>query len=467
MNIKNLSKSNLEFIIFLFLVCGFLFLSIINNENKSVIHVFYSCFCIGLLMFLVYLSRSDLIHFFLAMSFFLYFYQVPFLFLIPDSRHAVYNIVYDQWAAYEFYLMMSFVIVSFSVIFYIFVKFVNAQSHVKIMKKHLAVNSGTTFWASFIFAFLIVISGIIKSGGFYSYIALDKFEADQAASFMFLSYKFFVLMMSVSCFSTKRLSVGKLIIILLFIILELLNAKRFLVMGVGVLFFLLRFEKISLSYILGFFLSVFFVNFLKYIYYSLPHAIFTGTSNFWGSVFYFTVGDFLTSSLFIGEFAAHLRLSYLNIYHHISYEIMDFINLMLAGIPFSNSLLGIHYESVGEMFRIYVGEPWAGLASSVYIMPYLSLSFLGVFFIYISFFLTFYLVLNLGRKNILFSLISLSLLPLFTFYFNREPFLLIGKSIFLMSSSAILVLSLSFLLRFLISSLLEISRNGATRSGGA
>jgi len=428
-----------EIITFFSLLSGFLFFSIINNGSDEVIHLFYSVFYLGVLFFLIYISRKDLVNSFLAIGFFLYFYQVPFLFSLTDSRHAVYNIVYDQWAAREFYLMISIVLTCFSTMFYFFTRLVNAHSYVNDMKENIRSNNNPIFYYSFIFASSILVGGIVKSGGFYPYISLDKFEADKVASFLFLSYKFFVLIMSVSCFSAKRLGVGKLMLILIFVIIELLTAKRFLIMAVGVLFFLLRFKKISLWFFLGLFLSVFFANFLKYIYYSLPNAILNNASDFWSSVFYFRAEDVLMSSFFIGEFSAHIRLSYLNIYHNLNYGIADFVNLMLSGFPFSNSLFGIHYESVGEMFRVHVGEPWAGLASSVYIMPYLSLSALGVLLVYAAFFVNFYCLLYLGRKNLIFSLVALSLLPLFTFYINREPFLLIGKSIFLMSSSVALV----------------------------
>lgn len=421
-----MSKKN-EFItllILLLLQFVFCFLFILNEFFFTLYALFFEIS----LIFLVYCSRRNSVFMVLSFSFFLYLYQVPFLQFFPESNISVYNFTYNDISGSEVFVLYSFILIVFSSMLLLSLHFTKFDPLIRIKSK-MAVVSGSGFFISSILCFSLVLFNVYNAGGIQSLSVMNKFESSEAAKFIFFTYKDFFILMCLSFFSEKKLSYLKLFLIILVILFELFLAKRYLIVVFGVLFILFNHNKLNVKYFILIILGVVSANLSKLFYYSLPYALMNDVTDFWGTVIYFDLQYFLSNIYYLGEFSGHIRLTYLSIDRGLEVSPNEFVKLLLAGIPLSNTIFDINYVSVGERLRLFLGEDWAGLASSPYIMPYLSLGHFGVIIIYSIYFAVLNFMMHLAKYSLLTMIFFIYVTPTLLFYFQREPIVVIFKAL--------------------------------------
>lgn len=421
---------------------------------NDIFYIFYLILYELCLIYLVIYTRRISIFLVLTISFLLYFYQVPFISLFPDSNVSVYNYIYNSRVGNELLILYSFLSLIFSL--FIFISYnICKTDPLDYIKPRLEDFSSIGFIVSAIICSLMILYSIYNAGSIYNLSLMNKFESHESSKILFFTYKEFFILMCIFFFTGKKRSLLKLLLLASIISFELFLAKRFLIAVFGVFFILFNKNRFNLRFSILIALGVLLANSTKLIYYSLPYAIMNNVPNFWETVFYFDLEYFLKNMYHIGEFSGHIRLTYLSLQQNIHVTYKDFISLLLAGLPLSNSLFDINYIPIGERLRLSLNEDWAGLASSTYIAPYLSLGYLGVIFTYLVYFIYLNTLLYLSKIHTLFMILLLYICPVMLFYFHREPILIIFKTL----TVGLPVVALVYMLVLIFKSILSSTKS--------
>lgn len=407
----------------------------------------YSISYILSLTTLIYISKGNKLSFLLALSCLIYFYQVPFLDLYsnelanPKYRISVSNTTYSE----------LFSIYSIVILIYFFICQIILKSNLKIdliineMRDSKSIN--LLFYCALFFNALYIYLTIDGCGGIANYLLLNKFEASKAQVFFLLDFKKFSAFTIIFGFLSRSKFINFMAIIILLGLcgVEIVSAKRFLVLILLIIVFLIRVKKVKLSYLPIVYLGIFLMTVLKTTYYSLRLFV-LGQITF-SDIFYFKWSDIFFETLLIGEGQAHIVQFSHFIQYNMSFEPFYFFKLLTVSIPFGHQLVS-DYQTAGAFLQSSYNISWGGLASALYLTPYLSLGILGIvliYFIYISLVqLSLYL---LKLKSLFIRVLLFSNFPVLFFYFQREELIIIGKSFSIHGMALFLIFFLCFLLK--------------------
>ncbi|WP_202743554.1 O-antigen polymerase [Acinetobacter calcoaceticus] len=429
-----------DLLMFLISVGGVFFTSlIISFTYNSFSLFFFGFFWFLSLLFITIIGNSNPIASAYSLSILLYFYQVPFINEIAKKSEGVYAFSIIPSAVSEFFFLYSFIILcNFIAVLFFKYKFYDWNNYFDEISFKKWISK--IIFPSILFSYLMLLYTIYKVGGVTSFLTLNKFESVQEAKILFFTWKeFTVLGMAALIFSRSKNYLYYILIITL-IFIELLTAKRLLFLCFLVFVYVVFLRKMSFKRFFLLIAAVIFSNFLKYTYYGLK-GFFSGENDA-SSIIWFKWSDFFADTLLVGEFSAHLRLSYLNIYYGIKHNIGTFFEMLGSLLPLSSNL-DLDYVTAGEYLRNYLNEPWSGLASSMYLNPYLSFSIFGVFIIYAIYILMVGFIYNLAKHWNIFKLLFIVILPLAVFYIQREELMVITRNIYVYIPLTMLVVFLA------------------------
>jgi hypothetical protein len=405
---------------------------------------------IGLLLFYILGLKHNKLSLLFAGGIFIYFYQVPFIQIIEkDTIGTVYAFYLSQTDLVLFFSAYTLIIALYLPIL-IILKKINTKDII------IPWNSYTKFMYKicFVLFFILIIYNIRNAGGFFKYLLLNKFESSAAGSVGYFTYRPFFMIMTPIGLSCKKKNIRKItyIAMLIAIVLDTLGAKRTMILVSVIFIYLYLFDIHKLS-IKSFSIAgtlFFFMNLIKKTYYGIQKYL-LGTASF-DEIFWFKWGDFLQETLLIGEGHGHIVLFANYLYRDIEYHYAAMPNMVtqfIAMIPFSRGIN--NYISAGEFLRIYIHEPWAGLASSQYIVAWISLHYIGIviaFFLLTLLYALFYFCIT--SKKIMAKLLACSFFYAFLFYLHREE-ILIFKNIFVYFVCIAFISILFFIEKFIIS----------------
>ncbi|MDC4527048.1 oligosaccharide repeat unit polymerase [Acinetobacter baumannii] len=434
----------IDLVLFLLTVGGVFFttLALFFSYNTFFL-ILFGFFWFFSLFIIVLLGNSNPISSAYSLGFFLYFYQVPFIEKIAERSEGVYSLTLTSSALGEYFYLYALILM-FNFIVVIFFKYKFRNWNLYFENQNFQRWLSRLIFPSLFVSYIMLIYTIHKIGGFSSFLTLNKFESVQEAKLLFFTWKeFAVLGMAALVFSrSKNLLYYILAVFLVFI--ELLTAKRLLFLCLTFFGYVVYLRRMSVKIFLLLILAVIFSNLLKYTYYGLK-GFFAGENDA-SSIIWFEWKDFFSDTLLVGEFSAHLRLSYLNIYYGISHGVGNFFEMLGSMLPLA-SYLDLDYITAGEYLKNYLNEPWSGLASSMYLNPYLSFSLFGILFVYLLYIIIVSFIYSLAKKWNLFKLIFISILPLAFFYIQREELIIVTRNIYVYTPSAILIVFITTCIR--------------------
>lgn len=422
-------KKTEYFIAVLLSVISFISVGVIELSYSQSSIVFFGVSWFLGLFFMLYIGNRNPIASVYSISFFLYYYQVPFLEYNAAKSEGIYRFTVIESILSEYYFIYSFLLfINMFIVFYLSNRFNKAHNNVfefspnikRVILPSFFVTSGLLFYT------------ITKLGGFSQFLALNKFESVTEGQILFFTWKDFSIIFMVSVFFSKLSKVERVIyhsLILFFVFVEILTAKRLLMLFYFIYVYLVYFGKINLTRSLLVIIVLLFSNFIKYTYYSLKQ-VFQGYIEL-KEIFWFDWKDFFMDSILIGEFSAHLHLTYLNMFYQVPYDKSYFLQFIFSILPFSSNL-DINYLTAGEKLRLFLAEPWSGLASGIYITPYFSFFIWGLIIVYIIYISFFNILFILSNKSNLFKLLFLCLLPFLTFYIQREELIVLFKRFYVL-----------------------------------
>lgn len=412
--------------------------------------VIYSIGFISTLLWYIFGIKHNKLSLLFSGGIFLYFYQVPFILLFENDA-SLYSVSLSPNELMIFFGLYSLVAL-------LYLPLILIVRNINIRNMIIPWNQFTKFiyWICLSCSILLAFYGVYNAGGINSYLLLNKFEVSEIQGFAYLSYKPFYLIMlpiGLSC-KNKLINYITFFIILIAIIFDTISAKRFILLASCICIYIYRFNihKLSIkSFFIGIFMFIFFVI-VKKTYYPLAQFIIGNISA--NEIFWFTKEDFLNSLLINGECNGHILLTANYIFYGINFFNSNAPNILyqlLAMIPFAGEFN--KYTSAGEFMRIYVNEPWAGLASSQYIVGYLSLSYIGIIFSFLILICLFYLYkIMISSKKIIPKIMASSYSPIFLFYLHREE-LMVFKSMFTAHLFILIAITILF---FITTNLLKI-----------
>lgn len=407
--------------------------------------VLFSITYIITLILLVFYCNSNPISSIYSVGLLLYFYQVPLVELFQYSKVEVYSLSINNETSAKYYNFYS-IILFFNIIACSIFKKSFEKWELTIYK----IDRNKYKLVSYILILISAVSLIYtleKVGGFRSFLALNKFESVQEAKiFMFFTWREFIIL-AMSSYIILARGKNKLIysIFIFFMIIELLTAKRLLTLIFIISIYVSFYKKMSINNLIIMFLAILIMNLLKYIYYPIKGLV-LGTNSI-NDVFWFSPSEFLTNSLLIGEFSAHLRLSYLYFYHKINFSHIDFINFLGNLLPLSSQYIKPHITA-GEFLRIYLNEGWSGLASSLYIFPFTSAGYLGIVAIYSLYLLIIITWFKIAQKSEVLLLSFIATIPISLFYIQREELLVIPMNLYIYTTLSVILLSTLRILKY-------------------
>ena len=362
----------------------------------------------------------------------LYYFQLPFIKFFPNTPVSVYNLNYQDHITFEFYLIYSFIL-SIQILITLYFSQLFKDYNTFIIKIINSSNLGGFSKLNIIIACLTLTITIYQNGGIINYLVLNKFEATEASRFLgFFTWKDFAVIGITTFVLSKSKNWLFTLLIISLITVEILTAKRLLLLITAASIYLTHMKTFKFQSFLYCSIAILFLNLIKYTYYSLQNIFTNKVAD--TEIFWFQWSDFFRDSLLTSEFSAHLRLTYLYLSHDISLPISDFFNQFFAAIPLSGTILQIDYLTAGERLRVMLNEPWSGLASSMYTSSFLSLGILGIILMYLIFVIYITFLYTISKKFNLIGILFISLSHYLFFYLQREEFLLAAQNTYVYSA---------------------------------
>lgn len=285
---------------------------------------------------------------------------------------------------------------------------------------------------------IMIALPIHRSGNLTNYLMLNKFEMSDIQKLAVFNFKPFILITLIfSCFERRTpWKIYGFTIVCAGIAFEILSLKRYLLVACPIILFFYYSNK-SIKFgahtVIYGFLLVTALNAIKMMYYPIGLVIFANAPI--SSIFWFSFSDLVSQSILVPEGSGHIILTLNYIHNNIDLNPTHFIHLLASMLPFSGQIFP-QYESAGELMRQIVGSPWTGLASSPYLVPFLSFGYFGVL-------ITTALILSWHKLIIHFAntrdpfiiILTFSSLPDLIFYFHREELLLLPKNFIISAAS--------------------------------
>lgn len=401
----------------------------------------YGIIYIVYLFVLVFLGNINPISSLYSISVLLYFYQVPFINQVSLKTEGTYIINIQNNILAEYLFLYSLIIfLNFVVVLYLSRRFSSWEFYFQNDKFKFILRKMVL--PSFVLSIFLLYFAISKIGGFNAYLSLNKFESVEDAKFLFFTWKEFAIIGMSTLVLSKSKNVIYYLIAIVLVFVEILTAKRLLMLCFIAFVYVSYVRKINFKILISIFLMMLLSNLVKYTYYNLK-GFFSGENDA-SSIIWFQWSDFFRDSLLINEFNGHLKLTYLSLYYRLEHGYENLLQMLGSLLPLS-SILDLNYMTAGEYLRIYLNEPWAGLASSMYLNPYLSTSVFGLFLIYIIYLLIVEFLYKLSKNFLVFKLIFISLIPFLFFYMQREELMIITRNIYVyFPVSALIMLSIIF-----------------------
>ncbi|MDX8553631.1 hypothetical protein MK851_08355 [Tenacibaculum sp. 1B UA] len=439
---KSYSLQGIGLLYFLLIFIEALFVSGFLNQ---VTIIFFSVIWIATLCLNIKLGNKNPLASIYSVGVFLYFYQVPLINFVAEKKSPVYNIVIDKNILPE-YFFTYILVLGFQVIITYFLS-INTEWVNKVLKP-IKLKKSTyhkLFMVSILITILLLLYAFKNAGGVKEYFLLNKFESIEYGKLFFFTWKDFAVISFVVYFISEKKNTLFLITLLILIFIELLTAKRFLILFFVVFMYVTRIKKVTLKIAVLILIGLVFANFTKYTYYNLKNVVVSGASI--ETMFWFEWSDFFRSLLFLEEFLGHIRLTYLFLYNKINIDSFLIFDQLLVSLPFGNKLI-TDYSTAGEILKNYLREPWAGLASSMYIIPYLSLSFFGLLLIYSVYMGIILIIKFLTKKSVFFKVLFFMNIPIIFFYCQREEIIVVTKNLFITSVILLIMLILFKVITF-------------------
>jgi len=435
-----------KILIFSFLYAGIWLSTLLLNYNPD-LKITYFFFFEFILIYFLYISMSHKLAMLLSLSTFIYFYQVPLMDFFPHEKLGVYDFKLDISMQFEAYSIYNTVLGSIFIILYYLIKEVNFKDIVNSLQKEKFLTY--IFYSASILSIVLLLYAIFRAGGLNAYLILNKFEATAIQKFIFFTYKDFASIAIVSGLisNNKKITYLTYFLIIIYVGFEILSAKRIMILIVAINIFLYKMKDFKGRYFFYIFSAIFIMTLVKFIYYNIRLYV-LGESTFY-DIFWFNWGDVFFDTIFMHEGRAHIELLLSYLYHDISFQPIYILKQLIISIPFGHNIIE-QYQTAGEYLRIYLNEPWIGLASSQYIVPYLSVGFFGIIIIYLLQ-LIIIASFNFFIQKINYQFIKLWFLiniPIILFYSHREEIILITKSVFISSSALTIVYIVAILLSF-------------------
>ena len=402
----------------------------------------------SLLVYFIYFSLKNKLAFLLALSSFIYFYQVPLMDFFPHDKLGVYNFKLNIDIQFEAYSIYNIVLGCIFPLIYYIKHNINFEDLVLSVKHKRLLNQ--LFYVSIIFSIGLLLFSILNSGGLNSYLMLNKFEASQSQKILFFTYKDFATITLVTGLlsNNKRIIFFTYILMVFFVGFEILSAKRIIILFVASYFFMFNVKRIKGRYFLYIYISIFLMTLIKFIYYNIRLYILAQST--FSDIFWFDWADVFYDTIFIHEGRGHIELLLSYLYNHLELSYSYFLDQLLVSLPFGHNIVS-DYKTAGEFLRLYLHEPWTGLASSQYIVPYLSIGFVGIILVYIIQFLIIF-ILNYFIKlknNMYLNLLLFINVPIILFYSHREEIIVITKNLFVSSVALFVVYGCAIILMFM------------------
>jgi hypothetical protein len=304
------------------------------------------------------------------------------------------------------------------------------------------------YQSAFLICILLIIYTIISNDGILNYISLNKFEASESQKLVFFTFKDFgIIAITIGLILKGRyVKYSTYMLILILISFEILSAKRFIILMIFTLIFIFKFKefkKIHFAYIIT---SIMLMSLIKMIYY--PIRLYASGDIEFLDIFWFTWFDFFNDAILIHETRAHIELlaNFISLNWELDYTYIA--KQLMVSVPFGHNIID-DYKSAGELMKEHLNEPWSGLSSSQYIIPYLSLGFLGILLIYAIQAYLVYFLYKLTPKSNLLKLTFLSNIPIIFFYSHREEIIVIIKNIIILFSAVVITYCFSILIRII------------------
>ena len=437
-----------KIMIFSILYAGIWLSTLMLNINTTFFKVAYFFFFESILIYFLYLSMRHKLALLLSLSTFIYFYQVPLMDFFPHEKLGVYDFKLNISMQFEAFIIYNIVLGSiFIILSYLINKF-DFKAIVNSLEKEKFLTY--IFYSASTLSVILLLYAISNAGGLNSYLILNKFEASTVQKIIFFTYKDFA---CIGIFSglisnNKKITTLTYLLIIFYLGFEILSAKRLMILIAVVSIFLYKMKDFKGKYFLYVFISIFIITLIKFIYYNIKLYI-LGESTFY-DIFWFNWGDVFFDTIFMHEGRGHIELLLNYLYHDIDFKPIYFLEQLVISIPFGHQIIE-HYQSAGEYLRIYLNEPWTGLASSQYIVPYLSVGFLGIVFIYLLQ-LTIIISFNFFMKKTGYQFIKIWFLiniPIMLFYSQREEIMVITKNLFISLIALAIVYFIAILLLLL------------------
>ncbi|MPW36266.1 hypothetical protein [Vibrio sp. B1Z05] len=398
----------------------------------------YGIIYISILIFNVFLSQKNKLSQLFGLSSFIYFYQVPFVLLFPITKEIEYRYEFSGSDLFEYLLLYNVVLICLCLINVIISK-IDFKTIIYRIEKDKSLNIITNI--ALAFSVLLMIHTFLSIGGLHSYLSLNKFEASEAQSLGYFSFKDFaslyILLGAISSKTRKQLIIY-FSFCSLFLFFEMISAKRFLILVFVVAMFLFKFREIKVRHFFYGLCSLFVMSFLKFTYYNI--RLFVKGDDTFLSIFWFDWSDLFLDTVFLGESRAHMILTANYITKHITFQPEMFLNQIIVSFPFGHRIVP-NFQTASSYLMTHLNVDWVGLASSQYITPYLSLGLFGVFICYSlhSVIISFLSYAALHLKNLFFAYLLIAISPILFFYAHREELVLVIKSM-IVQSVAIFIL---------------------------
>lgn len=422
------------FLYFLLILLEFFFLSGFINQLTVFFFIFFWVLVLGLN---VKKGNKNPIASIYSIGVFLYLYQVPLIQFVAQKKTPVYSLVMNKNVLPEYFFIYTLVLGFHLIITYFLIRNTKWIDEVLKPLKFKKKVFYMLFLTSITITFLLFLYAFKKAGGVAEYFLLNKFESMEYGKLLFFTWKDFAIISIVIYFISEKKNILFLFIILLLIFIELLTAKRFLILFFGVFVYVTRIKKVSLKIVILIVATLVFANFTKYTYYNLKNIVVSDAAI--ESMFWFKWSDFFVSLLFLEEFLGHIRLTYLLLYNNIVLDFSVILDQLIVSLPFGNQIIS-NYTTAGEILKNHLREPWAGLGSSIFIVPYLSMSFLGLFIIYTLYIGVLQTMKFLSEKKVFFKVLFFMNVPIMFFYCQREEIIVIIKNLFITSVSLLIVI---------------------------
>jgi hypothetical protein len=369
----------------------------------------------------------------------------------PQSKLGVYNFVLTRDMQFEAYSIYNTVLASIFILLLFIKKEVDLNKVIFDLKKNNILDF--IFYSSFLLTLFGLFVTINNAEGLRNYLILNKFEASQAQKMFLFTFKDFAIIAFVTGLISSNKKINYLTYGLMVLLggFEILSAKRMILLLIAFSILLLKVKKIRAIYFIYIYGAVFVITLIKFIYYNIRLYV-LGESTFI-EIFWFDWSDIFFDSIFIHEGRAHIELLLSYLYNGFSFPPTKIIEQLMVSIPFGHQLIG-NYLSAGEFLRITLHEPWSGLASSQYIVPYLSIGLIGITLIYlVHFFILGGLNFLIKKTNFLyFKILFLINLPVMLFYSHREEIIVIIKNMIISST----VLCITYLFGILLGTFYNI-----------